>query len=208
MSDVQGIYKISFDGDKRVYVGQSGHIGRRWLTHLLCLGDNTHVNPRLQECFNTLGATAIHFSILEVVPDADLLNDRERFWLNYYTPHLFNIQRHIRSAKTVGPDFQRFIDTVNRQWLVPAGADTKSYRLWRNEDKQALVQLAMDCNICHKPLAKITFISVIKLMEEQFGYEIEQGRSMIEGRQHTYRLIVAFNEDEKCYVPAFKTISE
>ena len=45
-------------------------------------------------------------------------------------------------------------------------------------------------------------------MEEQLGYEIEQGRSMVEGRKHTYRLIVAFNEDEKCYVPAFKTISE
>ena len=71
-----------------------------------------------------------------------------------------------------------------------------------------LLQLAIHCNIYQKPIAKLTFISVINLLEEKLGNEIEQGRSMVEGRKHTYRLIVAFNEDEKCYVPAFKTISE
>ena len=45
-------------------------------------------------------------------------------------------------------------------------------------------------------------------MEEQLGYEVEQGRTVVEGRKHPYRLIVVFNEDEKCYVPAFKTINE
>lgn len=131
-------------------------------------------------------------------------------WFNTLA-HLVEHDAYGTKKFVLGSDDVRFVNYINSHWLVPKGASTeaiKQYRIWRDNDKQAIVDMAVQCRLLPLVKSKVTFIKVITMLNAVFGYEIEQGRSMIEGRQHTYRLIVAFNEDEKCYVPAFKTINE
>ena len=131
-------------------------------------------------------------------------------WFNTLA-HLVEHDAYGTKKFVLGSDDVRFVNYINSHWLVPKGASTeviKQYRIWRDNDKQAIVDMAVQCRLLPLVKSKVTFIKVITMLNAVFGYEIEQGRSMIEGHQHTYRLIVAFNEDEKCYVPAFKTISE
>lgn len=111
----------------------------------------------------------------------------------------------------LGSDDVRFINYINSHWLVPKGTSgetAKKFRIWRDQDKQAIVNMAAECRLFPICKSKVTFVKVMTMLNNTFGYEIEQGRAMIEGRKHTYRLIVSFDEDEMCYVPAFKTICD
>ena len=111
----------------------------------------------------------------------------------------------------LGSDDVRFISYINSHWLVPKGTSgetAKKFRIWRDQDKQAIVNMAAECRLFPICKSKVTFVKVMTMLNNTFGYEIEQGRAMIEGRKHTYRLIVSFDEDEMCYVPAFKTIRD
>jgi len=79
-SKICGIYKIT-SPTNRVYIGQSNDIKRRMLTYLEPKGGSSQV--RLKTSFNKHGIDLHNFIILEECEES-LLNERERYWQEYY----------------------------------------------------------------------------------------------------------------------------
>lgn len=73
-----GIYKIT-SPNKRIYIGQSNNIKNRWKSYL----KNSKVQVKLHRSFLKYG---IENHIFEVVEECtiDLLNERERYWQDFY----------------------------------------------------------------------------------------------------------------------------
>jgi hypothetical protein len=82
MVTISGIYKLSFFGDLRAYIGQSVNVCLRYKQHLKALAQNNHYNYKLQQLYNTLGPP--EFEILEEVSGKDALNTREIYWVEHY----------------------------------------------------------------------------------------------------------------------------
>jgi len=92
-----GIYTITCLVNKKVYVGESLNIHKRWSIHRNTLRRNIHHNTHLQNCFNKYGENMLAFSIIEVLdnPTKEILLDRELYWSNFFnsysTEYGFNI---------------------------------------------------------------------------------------------------------------------
>lgn len=80
-----GIYKLTFEGDPRVYVGQSVNIEKRVYEHNRLLVNNQHINSKLQTHYNSTKVLPTH-SILETT-EPILLDTREVFWISYYNSY-------------------------------------------------------------------------------------------------------------------------
>lgn len=87
---ISGIYKIeSSIKDKRVYVGSSINLQRRWRDHLKLLRNNKHHSIKLQRHYNKYGESDLQFVVLEVCIYEFLLI-REQYYIDLYNPY-FNI---------------------------------------------------------------------------------------------------------------------
>ena len=75
-----GIYKIT-SPNNRVYIGQSNDIRRRILTYFEPKGGSSQV--RLKASFNKYSIDLHNLIILEECKES-LLNERERYWQEYY----------------------------------------------------------------------------------------------------------------------------
>ena len=87
--NIQGIYKLNYPNGK-IYIGKSNNIKRRMYEH-------NNIN-RLKNHFNSPCDLAIQkygrfeeIEILEIVEDANLLNEREIYWINFYNSNNKNI---------------------------------------------------------------------------------------------------------------------
>lgn len=108
----KGIYKIvEAATDRILYVGQTGAKGNhgatftsRWKQHRDELIAGTHHCVGLQEYFNTQldkNIDNIRFEILEELPDdADLIDKRERYWIDYFGDVCLNTLRPSLIGKT------------------------------------------------------------------------------------------------------------
>jgi putative transposase len=151
---------------------------RKTMNYNTCSGDMTQLKQTLL-WLKEVDATALQSS----------LRDLDMAYQNFF--------RRVKRGQK--PGYPRFKSKHDHR---------QSYKSKCGGTNIKVLDKAVQCRLLPLVKSKVTFIKVITMLNAVFGYEIEQGRSMIEGRQHTYRLIVAFNEDEKCYVPAFKTINE
>lgn len=77
---MQGIYKIENIVNKKLYIGSSANIERRWTDHIYLLNHNKHHSPHLQSAWNKYGQSAFTFEILEICKK-DVLQ-KEQFYLN------------------------------------------------------------------------------------------------------------------------------
>lgn len=68
-----GIYAIVCLLEKRVYVGSSKNVERRWQQHRDALQKGNHYCPRLQEDWQMLGADAFRFKLLKEADETDLI---------------------------------------------------------------------------------------------------------------------------------------
>lgn len=201
---IAGIYGIMNKVNGKVYVGQSSSIGNRWGVHMYRLSHNSHHCAKLQADWNLYGAIAFTFEILEVVPNAENMNEAERVWFDKYDADdlTYNTQR---ISNRNGTDDAAFISYINNKWLVPIGVTAKqmeAYRIWRDTDKQDLVDMAVKCKMIAKYPSKITFNRVVHMLENSLGYEVLSKRTIIADAQRTYKLIVSFDEEKKTYAPA------
>ena len=76
-----GIYKIENLINKKLYVGSSNDINRRWNEHTKSLNSNSHPNEHLQFSWNKYGQNNFTFSILEECEENKLL-EREQFYID------------------------------------------------------------------------------------------------------------------------------
>lgn len=211
---VGGIYAIINKQTGKHYIGSSDSIGFRWGIHIAQLEMDQHCNKELQDDYNRLGNTEFSFEIKEVLKHASAsdLKAREQEWIEKY--RLCNIYNQKNADKQIAMKYaypQQFINYMNDKWLVPKGVsenDVLPYRIWRQEDKQEIINLAVDCKLFDLVKSKITFLKVVSLLQNSLGYEVEKGRTMIDGAQHTYRLVISFDENSKSYVPVFQAVSK
>jgi hypothetical protein len=75
-----GIYAIENTKTKRVYVGQSVHIHKRFSQHLRELEKGTHHSQKLQEAFDEHGAESFTLTILEIC-EKEQLHQKESEWI-------------------------------------------------------------------------------------------------------------------------------
>lgn len=89
-----GIYIIHNTQNGYVYIGQAKDIDSRWGQHRHELTKKRHPNHRLQSAWDTHGADAFMFSVLEPCP-REILNEREQHYLDTYMPlgFCYNIKR-------------------------------------------------------------------------------------------------------------------
>ena len=90
---VTGVYIISFDGTKKVYVGSassklskiksgSGFYGR-WKKHIHLLKNKNHHSPALQNAFNKYGEDKMFFSIVEICDSEECIK-KEQYYIDFY----------------------------------------------------------------------------------------------------------------------------
>lgn len=87
-----GIYKITNTTNDRIYIGQSTNIGDRWKQHIkrgTGAEKGTMVGEKLYKAMFEDGIWNFSFEILEIVEDKDNLNDKEKYWINYFSTKEF-----------------------------------------------------------------------------------------------------------------------
>lgn len=84
-----GIYSITNTIDKRIYIGSSKNIYKRYLDHCSYLKKNKHHNYHLQNFYNKYGLYSLIFNLVEYC-EKEKLFEREQYYLNIYTEK-FNI---------------------------------------------------------------------------------------------------------------------
>lgn len=85
-----GIYKITFIGTEKVYVGSSINLNTRRSTHLTELRANRHHSVKLQNAYNKYGEDNFIFEILEQTSDGltrDELLAREQYYIDLLDSH-------------------------------------------------------------------------------------------------------------------------
>lgn len=79
-----GIYKIINIKNKKVYIGSSKNIERRFKEHLHKLQDNSHHSIKLQRSYNmTKDKSIFKFEIIEETSE-NQLKEREQYYIDLY----------------------------------------------------------------------------------------------------------------------------
>ena len=191
---------------------------------ITCLTDELHVTQFAGRCrYNidnlVIAETQIRSDNLR--QNSYIVSSREKFrqymknkecaaWFNAIA-HLVTHDAYGTKKFVLGSDDNRFINYINGKWLVPKGISAKEaqrYRIWKEEDKNEIVDVADDCNLFDMCRSKLTFIRVIKMLESSLGYDVQTGRTSIPDGQQTYKLIVAFDDEKITYVPAHERVNE
>lgn len=88
-----GVYCIYTDFDKRVYIGSSLNLNKRFKQHINGLKNNSHRNSHLQNFVSKYGVDKLKFKVLEKCSMDELLV-KEQFYIdNYDNVNLFNISK-------------------------------------------------------------------------------------------------------------------
>ena len=91
-----------------------------------------------------------------------------------------------------------FITYINSKWLVPPGVegvDTNPYKIWRDLDKQEIVNKFIENRVWCVPAKVVSFQKVVSVLSNCLGYEVESDRQVFDGNQKVYKLIVSYDED-------------
>ncbi len=89
INTVCGIYKITNKSNGLCYIGQSTDCAKRWKEHVKCgLGIDTPAQNKLYKAMLKDGVTNFTFELLEQC-DRQLLNEKERFYINLYQAYEF-----------------------------------------------------------------------------------------------------------------------
>jgi group I intron endonuclease len=101
MLDLSGVYRIENITNKRIYIGKSTSIFRRWADHYKELSTNKHCNLALLGDFALYGYRNFKFSIIELC-DKRMLAERENYYINRYRMEgysLYNFNKLIYHKK-------------------------------------------------------------------------------------------------------------
>ncbi len=197
---LSAIYQIRNKCNGKIYIGHSINITMRWYTHMDALLSGKHVNAKLQEDFNTYSISNFEFSILELVNGKEELVKKEQEYLNRLDfKNNYNLYNSAICFKE--SDIDAFVDYINKKWLVPSDAskdEQEKYRIYKQDDKDEIVDMAIDCQLIDLPKSRITFNRVANFMTETLGYVIEDGRFSDNNKRYYYKLIVDFDDDYSC----------
>ena len=84
---MSGIYKIqSRIKPKRIYIGSSVNVYKRWMQHAQTLKRNIHRSIKLQRHYNKYGEADLQYSILICCDKNDLIK-MEQYFIDAYNPY-------------------------------------------------------------------------------------------------------------------------
>ena len=79
------IYKITNNINNKIYIGKTvGTVEKRWKEHIKDYKKRTCEKRPLYRAMNKYGVECFSIEAIEEVDDQILLNDRERFWIEYF----------------------------------------------------------------------------------------------------------------------------
>lgn len=82
---VSGIYRITNIETQQMYIGQAKDVRERWREHLKCaLGIDTPSSTKLYPNMMKYGVENFTFELLETCTDTTQLNEKERYWIEFY----------------------------------------------------------------------------------------------------------------------------
>lgn len=177
-----------------------------------CLTDELHVSQFAGRCrYNIDNLVVADTSIRSDNLNRDdyLVSSRQKFknymqnkecvsWFNAVS-HLVSHDAYGTKKFVLGADDTRFVNYINSKWLVPKGVSKlkqREYRIWRDSDKDEIVKMADACNLFDLYRSQLTFTKVIKMLQSSLGYEIDSGRTILDGNQRTYKIIVSYDESK------------
>ena len=82
-NEICGIYKIENKINKKIYIGLSKAIYKRWDDHKYYLRHHKHQNTHLQRAWDKYGEDNFEFSVVEEVPEENL-EETERKYISMY----------------------------------------------------------------------------------------------------------------------------
>lgn len=83
----KGIYKITNKINNKNYIGKSKNIEQRWQYHIQRKEMSKEYDKALYRAFRKYGVENFTFEIIEIIQnyeDTDLVNQREKYWIQYY----------------------------------------------------------------------------------------------------------------------------
>lgn len=191
LNKLSGIYQITNIINNKVYIGHSTHITFRWHTHLDNLIKNIHHNFKLQDDFNTYGLLAFNFKILELLEGKENLIKREQEYLNKID---FDSNYNIYNSKisVLKHNILDFLEYIESKWVISdIHKDLEKYRIYKKEDRDEILNKAIECNIFNLCKSHITFNRVMKYIENCFGFSIIDKRKRKKQKiQYRYKLII------------------
>lgn len=110
-----GIYKITNKINNKVYIGQSIDIKQRWRAHIYAA--NQHQDTHLYRAINHYGLENFVFEIIEVLePNRNLLDDREKYWINYYDSYNTGYNSTLGGQGNQIMDYQEILNLWNQKY--------------------------------------------------------------------------------------------
>lgn len=132
-----GIYKLSFPGYSKCYIGQSVNIEQRFSNHIYRLKNNTH-NYKVQEVYTNHGLPTLEI-ILECSPEE--LNDAEKDAINIYD------------------SINNGLNISNEPNIFQCG-EHNGYSKNSNQKIREVFHLLLDLSNSYKEIEKITGVSI------------------------------------------------
>ena len=108
VENVQGIYKIVNIKTGRIYIGQTKHLYKRWISHKSALLNGKHANSYLQNSWNKHGEDAFEFLLVELC-STDVVTEREKYHISTVelTYNMKNAADHPNGAKAHVPSAEQ-----------------------------------------------------------------------------------------------------
>lgn len=81
-----GIYKITNNINRKIYIGQSANIEKRWREHINASQHETYYGHKKSLLYPALNKYGIDNFSFEIIEECDIseLDERECYWINYY----------------------------------------------------------------------------------------------------------------------------
>ena len=105
---MRGIYKITNKINKKVYIGESLDILRRWREHKEELKNNKHDNYKLQQDYNKYGVDSFEFNIVSVLND-DISHYSDKYILLVYEYYYILKYNSIKNGYNIEPTAKEVI---------------------------------------------------------------------------------------------------
>lgn len=182
-----------------------------------CFGDSLHITQfagRARYDLDNIVVADTYIPMDKFKPDDFLPSQRRKFkeflwnkdnvrWFGsvaHLVEHDAFQVKYVLVTKNEG----RFISYINSNWLIPINPsqeEIEKRKIWREQDKRAIVDMANVCRVIDEPRRFVTFNKVMTILTRCFGYEIDTGRQIFDNERKTYKLIVSFDEDKMQKLP-------
>jgi hypothetical protein len=155
LNKICGIYKISFKGSNKVYIGLTNNFAQRKNEHIKALRGNRHFNIHLQRAFVKYGEDSF---LMELLEECDLcdLNEREKYYILKFNS--FNDGFNL----TTGGERFLFSDDVKRRI-----SEKHKGKIIKESTKQKLREANLGKKMSSEAKSKISFSNINRILTDE-----------------------------------------